>query len=286
MKFILFGDIGYLGSHINKLISELGHEVYIPNLINNNRLNLVDKNNLINVDWNVDFVLHFAGKTGTADSFSNYSDFILNNEIVLLNILDSIRNSKYRPRVVFPSTRLVYKGSDLPVNVNAEKSPKTVYAVNKLSCEYYLTTYEKIFNIPFSIFRISVPYGNLINEKYSFGTIGNLIKQSREGKILIYGNGQVMRTFTHVEDIARIVLFSCFCKETINKTFNVPGENYSLHDIAKLVSGKFSSSIELIEYPKFDALIESGSTIFDGSDLLDLIKIKPKHDFHSWLNTF
>lgn len=55
-----------------------------------------------------------------------------------------------------------------------EKETKTIYAVNKIACENLLYAYRQNFDIPYTIFRICVPFGNMFSDDYSFGTIGFL----------------------------------------------------------------------------------------------------------------
>ena len=49
------------------------------------------------------------------------------------------------------------------------------------------------FHSHFTIFRICVPYGNLIDELYSYGTIGFFINRAMKGQnITIYGDGSLV----------------------------------------------------------------------------------------------
>lgn len=78
------------------------------------------------------------------------------NEKGLLHLLNHIRLSPYRPKIIFPSTRLVYQGADKALTEEAKKETKTIYAVNKLACEGYLYAYRQSFDIPYTIFRICI----------------------------------------------------------------------------------------------------------------------------------
>ena len=123
----------------------------------------------------------------------------------------------------------------------------------------------------------------MINKKYSFGTIGNFIAQASKKNIILYGDGNLKRTFTNIKDICRILRLSAISQKTINKTLNMPGEEYKLKEIANLIANKFSSNLEFINWPKNDALIESGNTVFDSSYLRSLLNTNIEYNFLDWI---
>ena len=81
-----------------------------------------------------------------------------------------MRKAKSTAKIVFPSTRLVYKGKDEPLLENDTKEFKTIYSINKYACEQYLKMYSDVFDIRYCIFRICVPYGSLLDGVSSYGT--------------------------------------------------------------------------------------------------------------------
>jgi len=166
------------------------------------------------------------------------------------------------------------------------QAAKTLYAANKIACEHYLQAYSAAFDIPWTVLRICVPYGNLFGDQYSFGTIGNFIRQARNsGRISIFGSGSGKRTFTHVDDICRFTLLAARHTETINRTFNIPGEQLTIIEAAVLVSKLMEVVIENLEWPDLDQRIETGSTALDGSSLLSILQTSPQYKFAEWLKS-
>lgn len=259
-------------------------EVIIPLAEDGSRIDLTNLKSLASIDWDVDVVFMFAGVTGTGASFDLFDTFLKGNELSLLNVLDSIRRSQYRPRILFPSTRLVYRGGELPLLETDLQASSTLYAANKIACEHYLNAYAKTFDIPHTIFRVGVPYANLQSDQYSYGTVGNLITQARKnGKIVLYGGGKVRRTFTHIQDLSDIILRASLHAETVNQTYNIPGENLSLYDAALLVAARIDgATIGRVDWPEFDLRIESGDTIFDAKKLTDLLNFRLMYNFRDW----
>lgn len=189
------------------------------------------------------------------------------NESGLLIFIEALRKSGAKARILFPSTRLVYKGiAGLPLKEEAEKLPLTIYAVNKLSCECYLNAYRNAFGINYTVFRICIPYGSLMEGESSYGTIGFFEGNAKKGNpIFVYGDGSLMRTFTHVEDISRIMLQTALSDQTNGKIFNIGGETLSLLDAASVIAEKYAVPVRFQEWPADAATIESGDTIFDSS---------------------
>lgn len=291
-KCLVFGADGYIGRHLVHYLLQSGSTVAAFGLapdapckeINYRVVDIAERASLEGLDWDVDAVFMFAGLTGTYDGFRRAEQFVKVNEIGVLNILELIRASDFRPRLVFPSTRLVYRGSDAALREDDPCEPKTIYAVNKLTCEHLLRVYSNSFDIDHTIYRICVPYGNVIGSEYSYGTVGAFMKQAAtNGVIRIYGDGSLRRTYTHVEDLCDQILHSCLAVSTRNQTLNAFGEDVNLRTVAGAIAKKFGAMLEFTPFPDKDLRIESGHTVFDASRLLGLFEVRLKHKIAAWL---
>ncbi|MBP6901699.1 MAG: SDR family oxidoreductase [Burkholderiaceae bacterium] len=271
-RTVFFGARGYLGRHLVAALRASGHDVVVPTTADGGRLDLSDANSLREVSWDVQSVYVFAGMTGTHASFGSALDYVRANEVVLLNVLEAIRQSPFRPRVIFPSSRLVYRGANHPLSEDAEQEARTVYAANKIACERYLQAYASAHGVPYTIYRVCVPFGNSQGTEYSFGTMGNFIGQARRtGQIRLFGDGSVRRSFTHVDDLCRMVIAGAVHPGAENGVFNVPGEDLSLLEAAGCVAHRLVATITTGPWPAADLRIESGSTVFDGARLTTLL---------------
>lgn len=278
-RIAVLGANGFIGKHIVHYLQELGcssidcYDVtQEANLPNYHCLDLTNKEAVKSVNMDVDYIFMFAGLTGTYAGFDAYERYVSINEIALLNILNAIRQTSFRPKVIFPSTRLVYKGFDKALKEDDEKESKTIYAANKLACEGYLQAYHDSFDIPYTVFRICIPYGNLLSADYSFGTVGFFIKQASVGKdITLYGGGNIKRTFTHMEDLCRQVIYGASCPESDGEIYNVGGETLSLYDAAIIIAKKYGVDVTAVPWPERDLRIESDHTYFDDSKIQSLL---------------
>lgn len=276
-KVAVIGGKGFIGKHLVFYLKREGHQVTSYDIIESDEedyycMDMTDKKSVESMDLSVDYVFMFAGLTGTYVGFDAYEKYVSINELSLLNLLDAIRQSTYRPKVIFPSTRLVYKGYDKPLKEEDEKESKTIYAANKLACEGYLQAFHDSFDIPYTVFRICIPYGNLISTDYSFGTVGFFIKQATAGKdITLYGGGTIKRTFTHMEDLCRQVIEGAFKPESNGEIYNIGGETLSLHDAAEIIAKKYGVNVTAVPWPERDLRIESDHTYFDDIKIQELL---------------
>lgn len=277
MKVAIIGGKGYIGKHIDfylrqREISSMVYDVQVLDEPNYKKIDITNPISVADIDLDVDYIFMFAGLTGTYAGFDKYETYNAINEIGLLNLLDAIRNSKYRPKIIFPSTRLVYKGIDKALKETDEKETKTIYAVNKIACEGLLQAYKANFDIPYTIFRICIPYGNLLSNDYSFGTLGFFIKQASAGRdITLYGGGNIKRTFTHIEDLCYQVIEGAFNSNSNGEIYNIGGETYSLREVAEIVAAKFGINVVNVPWPEQDLRIESNHTYFDDTKIRSLL---------------
>lgn len=287
----IIGSTGYIGKHLAYYLQTYYHIVPSCYDIAQNdfsmpyyqQIDLLNKESLKQIDLNVDYLFVFAGLTGTHASFERYEQYTMVNEVGLMNLLDLISQSPFRPRIIFPSSRLVYKGVDKPLKENDAKEAKTIYAANKIACEHLLHAYANRYSIPYTIFRICVPYGNMLSGDYSFGTIGAFLRRAKaKENISLYGGGSIKRTFTHIEDVCYQILNVAFNQHDKEQIFNIGGETLSLHEAAQIIADKYGIKVLSVEWPEKDLLIESGHTYFDDSKIrsaIQLVEYKRLKDF-------
>ena len=297
MKAIVIGSNGYLGQNIIISLLEKGvqlvcHDLHDASalkehahLFSYHSLDITDPEAVAAVDWNADAVFFLAGLTGTRVSIEKAPSFVKTNELGLAQVLEALVKQDVRPRILFPSSRLVYNGSPGPIPEDHEKEFKTVYALNKFSCEQLLRIFAVHYGIPYTVFRICVPYGNLGNVPFSYGTIGFLMKQALTGTITLYGDGSQRRTFTHVGDIANVMFRCLSAKKTENAVYNIGGEDYSLKQVAEMIATVRQATIRFQEWPALDLLLESGDTVFDSRKLDLLLSYRYQYSFLDWLNS-
>ncbi len=297
MKAIVVGSNGYLGQNLTMDLLNRGvhlacYDIHDASALKKQAhrfsyqsLDITDERAVQAVDWSADAVYFLAGLTGTRASIEKASFYVGTNELGLVHTLDAMAKQEVHSRVFFPSSRLVYKGVPDPLKEDDEKEFKTVYALNKFCCEQLLKIYSVHYGIPYTVFRICVPYGNLGDVPFSYGTIGFLMKQAETGTITIFGDGSQRRTFTHVGDILEI-MFRCLSnRQTENAIYNIGGENYSLRQAAEWIAMVRPAMIRCREWPAMDLALESGDTVFDSRKLDQLLSYRYQYRLLDWLNS-
>jgi len=297
MKILVIGSNGYLGRHIVKSAREAGWPVQTSDIQESAwdhdpgyiRCDVREKQDLQRLNWQVDAVFLFTGLSGTTAGFGQYADYIDINEKGLVGVLECVRSVKpAAPRIIFPSSRLVYRGvKGVPLKEDAEPDSLTMYAVNKRAAEMYLEMYRKIFGVHYTVFRICVPYANMFDQSYSYGTTGFFLRFAQEGKdIPIYGDGSQRRTFSHVDDLCRQVMMAVENPESDGRIFNVAGgDDLSIAEAAGLVAAHYGVKLTHVDWPELDRLCETGDTIFDSSAIRKLTGYKCQHMFNGWVGT-
>lgn len=294
-KVIFFGSEGYLGSHLiehlnSKNYSILGFDIQDTTksnfLKNYKKIDISNLNEIESINFKVDYIYYFSGLTGTNISLDNYNRFIDVNEKGLLNVLTVLKNKKLFPKIIFPSTRLVYKGlKDKVLREDSEKEFKTIYALNKFHNENSLKMFKEYYNIPYTIFRICVPYGNTISDDYSYGTIGFFLTQAKNNNpITLYGDGNLKRTFSFINDICHQIISVSENVRSNGEVYNLGGETYSLLEVANMVAKKYNVDVKHVDWPPLVLATESGDTIFDSKKIEEIIGKQYKGSLTNWIN--
>jgi len=258
------------------------HDEQIDGLSNYEKIDFLNKEDVKRINFDVDIIYVFAGKTGTKDGFTNPNLYVNVNEMVLVNLLSEyVTRENRHAKWIFPSSRLVYKGTGFNSDGSLISEPhkavllketdeleaKTLYAANKISCEYYLNMYHNTYDVDYAVLRLCIPFGRLI-EGSSYGTLGFMENQlASKGEISLYGTGSVKRTFTHMEDVCECFYKAGVCDNVINDIYNIGGEEFSLYDVASKLAEVRGGTVSFNPWPEMDLKIESGDTVFDGSKL-------------------
>lgn len=238
-------------------------------------VDVLDRESVCGIDFDCDIIYFFVGKTGSANAFEEFATFIDVNEKALLNVMAEYVEQKSSAKLVFPSTRLVYRGNDQYAAEDSEKAFKSIYAINKHACEMYVRLYHEMFGLQYLILRICVPYGTLVPGASSYGTMEFMLKNAEQGKdITIYGDGRIRRTMTYIGDLCRAMLMAGSHPECGNDIYNIGGEEYTLGELARIVAQKYGVGVSYIPWPELAKKMESGDTVFDSAKLDRLISYR------------
>jgi UDP-glucose 4,6-dehydratase len=219
-------------------------------------------------EHNVDTIIHFAAQSHVDNSFGNSISFTVDNVLGTHHLLETVRQYGNIKRFIHVSTDEVY-GEVALDETCSEKSilnPTNPYAASKAAAEFIVKSYHKSYDIPIIITRGNNVYGR---GQYPEKLIPKFIEQLlKGGKMTIHGQGNTIRNFIHVEDVARAFETILF-QGRPNEVYNIGTENeHTVMDIAKRL---------------FDLICVNRDRLFE--ECVEYVEDRPFNDFRYSVNT-
>lgn len=142
-------------------------------------------------------VMHLGGLLSKGDDPDTHQTVFEVNVRGTLNILEAVRERK--PRVVFPSTGLIYGNHQSPFREDMEPRPGDFYALSKHLAEQTIVFGGRRYAIPYVILRIAVIYGPGQGGSMFVPALLAALHQSKEFPMT---GGEQKRDLVHVDDVA------------------------------------------------------------------------------------
>ena len=194
----------------------------------------------------IDIVFHEAALGSVQRSIEKPIDSNSANVDGTINLLKASLENKVK-RFVYASSSSIYGDSGvLPKNEEMCPNPKSIYAVTKLTAEYYCRLFYSLYGMG----TVSLRYFNVFGKRqnpdsiYS-AVIPKFIKNLLEGKpVIIYGDGKQSRDFTYIENVIEANVRAALSRdEAFGEYFNIAcGAKICLNDlhikIAEYVIGR------------------------------------------------
>lgn len=170
------------------------------------------KADLVDYDFIVDFmvrekfdyVIHLAAQAGVRYSIDNPRAYLKSNVDGFLTILEGSRFSKIK-HLIYASTSSVYGlNTKLPLSEKqSTQHPISLYAATKKSNELMAHTYSHLFRLPTTGLRFFTVYGPWGRPDMALFLFADAIINDRP--INVFNQGEMIRDFTFVEDIAKAI---------------------------------------------------------------------------------
>lgn len=270
-RIVIFGGQGYLGQNIitnmslehqfitlgrrrEKLFDDLNyehHSIYDPALC--------DRLNAFNTDY---FIISYYGNPSSKD-IETYNTI---NEV----ILGIYQMFKYKPKLVFVSTQLVYsikKGSF------SQNEPELIDFYGAM-CSRFEKVIQKLTGDNHLILRVPIVYGGKLNSNKGYNNIVSIfLNEAMKGqKLKVFGTGSQIRSFIHIEDF--VLLLNKVLSDDVKFLDTCFKEYYSIRELAGFIASKFNTECEIIAWPDTSNGEEIFDIILDSSQALKIVQNK------------
>lgn len=216
MKVLVTGGAGFIGSHVNKLLLDQGHQVSVIDDLSKGHQDLLDpratfhqvslenQEKLEQILTGHDALIHMASFIEVGESVKKPVEFTQNNIIGTVKLLEAMRNAGVK-KIIFSSSACVYgKPKKLPIT---EEDPlgeqENPYGITKVTMEEFCKLYYTLHGFDVTLLRYFNPYGPGELHQPETHAIPNFIKSTlNKTPIPLYWKGEQVRDFIYIDDLA------------------------------------------------------------------------------------
>ena len=251
MKYFITGGAGFIGSNIVDALMKRGGVTVFDNLTSGKMDHLVqhrdnldfqfvegeigDLDHLTRAMKGHDAVCHFAANPDIARSMLETDLDIREGTILTYNVLEAMRKNGVK-EILYPSGSGIY--GDLGTTATAEDFgpllPISMYGASKLACEGLISAFCHMFEMRGWAFR----FANVVGERQTHGVGYDFINKlkANPAELAILGDGTQSKSYIHVSDVIRAMLFAYENADERVNIFNVATDDYiDVSTIAEIV---------------------------------------------------
>jgi UDP-glucose 4-epimerase len=164
-----------------------------------------------------------------------------------LNVLQAARTAGAR-RVVFASSAAIYgEEPTLPKVETMRPEPMSPYGVEKITGEYYLATWSKLFSVETVALRYFNVFGPRQDPRSPYsGVISIFVDRILAGRpITFFGDGLQCRDFVYVANVVDANILAATREGIAGRAYNVAcGRRTTLTELASLIERASERSVE------------------------------------------
>lgn len=254
MNILVTGGAGFIGSHIQDRLIELGHDVTIIDDFSTGKREYVNAQakvvegtikdrklvSAIFDDGKFDLVVHHAAQINVRKSFEDPVYDCRVNVLGTLNILKRMIEHN-TPKIIFASTGGAIYGSpaSLPVSETHPTNPESPYAISKQACENYIKNLSGLYGYKYTILRYANVYGPRQIAKGEAGVVAIFTERILDGKNpVIFGSGDHTRDYVYVHDVVAANIAAM--DKADNEIINIgTGVETDVHEVYRAIANAF-----------------------------------------------
>lgn len=259
-KVVVTGGSGFIGSHVVDTLMDAGHRVtVIDHRVRPHRgdvafedVDLMDMSSTLAATRGAEHIFHLAAVSNVNYAYKYPVYTVALNVLGTAHILEAGRVNQVR-RIYLASTVWVYNGTP-----NGEPLDESVpfyldgaghiYTSSKMACEMICHNYNQLYNVPFTILRLGIPYGPRMREELLIPTF---IKKALTGQALtVAGTGSQYRNFVYVRDLAEAHVLA-MKDVAANQTYNLEGpRKVTVLEVAEGVRSVVGNHVRIESIPE------------------------------------
>jgi UDP-glucose 4-epimerase len=300
-RYLITGIAGFIGSTLAHALVEQGHEVRgIDNLSTGNLENLADIRQQVSFQEmdlqdvagmksaceGIDYILHQGALASVPRSVKDPVSSHESNINGTLNLLVAARDARVR-RIVYAASSSAY--GDQPTQPKQEDMlprPLSPYAVQKLTCEYYIQSFYRAYGLEGVCLRYFNIFGprQAADSPYS-GVIAQFTYKMMAGETpTIFGDGLTSRDFNYVDNAVSANLLACTAPSEVatGRVFNIgTGKSHTLNEVYTTIAEHLGFTAKPIYGPPREGDIQH--SLADISRATSELAYSPKAHFHEGL---
>jgi len=251
-KCIVTGGAGFVGSNIvDELVKRGDKVIVIDNLSTGKKENVNPKAEFHEIDLRdleaikplfagADYVFHQAALARVQPSIEDPATYNDHNVNATLNVLIAAKDAGVK-KVVYAASSSAYGDQEkMPLTEDMPAFPISPYGLQKYIGEEYCRLFSYVYKLPTVCLRYFNVFGpNMVTEGAYASVVAIFASQRKNNlPLTIVGDGEQLRTYTFVKDIARANLLAAESAVSDGRAINTGQSNeYSVNQIAKMIGG-------------------------------------------------
>ena len=300
-RYLITGIAGFIGSTLAHTLVAQGHEVRgIDNLSTGNLANLADIRSAVDFQQmdlqdaagmksaceGIDYILHQGALASVPRSVKDPLTSHQSNINGTLNLLIAARDARVR-RIVYAASSSAY--GDQPTQPKQEDMlplPLSPYAVQKLTCEYYIQSFYRAYGLEGVCLRYFNIFGprQAADSPYS-GVIAQFTYKMMAGQTpTIFGDGLTSRDFNYVDNAVSANLLACTAPSEVatGRVFNIgTGKSHTLNEVYATIAEHLGFTAKPIYGPEREGDIQH--SLADITRASKELGYRPRAHFHEGL---
>lgn len=209
------------------------------------RVDLTDYQSALDCTEDVDAIVNAAALIYGVKGFHEYPADILSNDLTIHRNLLEAANENGVDRVAYISSSMVYEQDEPPHHeddVWSSTIPSTDYGLSKVVGERYSKAFNEQYDINYTIWRpfnIITPYERGEDEPGMSHVFADFIRKilvEKQNPMEIFGDGEQVRCFTWIDEVAATIAEYSFAPSTANEAYNLANpEPVTMKELAQRI---------------------------------------------------